>query len=67
MRRLPSRPRNWTEFLGLPAYNFREAERGTEYKRDTEFPLLPKMWTRLDDEGYLDAGEATDDEIFDLR
>ena len=51
----------------LPAYNFRETERGTEYKRDTAFPLLPKMWTRFDDEGYLDASEATDDEIFDLR
>ena len=41
----------------LPAYNF----------RDTEFPLLPKMWTRFDDEGYLDASEDGDDEIFDLR
>ncbi len=51
----------------LPAYNFRETERGTEYKRDTTFPILPKMWTRFDDEGYLDASEATDDEIFDLR
>ena len=51
----------------LPTYNFRETERGTEYQRDAEFPLLPKMWTRFDDEGYLDAGEATDDEIFDLR
>ena len=44
-----------------------KTERGTEYKRDTAFPLLPKMWTRFDDEGYLDASEATDDEIFDLR
>lgn len=51
----------------LPAYNFRETERGTEYQRDATFPLLPKMWTRFDDEGYLDAGETTDDEIFDLR
>ena len=51
----------------LPAYNCRETERGTEYKRDTTFPLLHKMWTRFDDEGYLDASEATDDEIFDLR
>ena len=51
----------------LPAYNFRDTERGTEYKRDTEFPLLPKMWTRFDDEGYLDASEDGDDEIFDLR
>ena len=51
----------------LPAYNFRETERGTEYQRDTAFPLLPKMWTRFDDEGYLDASEAGDDEIFDLR
>ena len=28
--------------------------------------LLPKMWTRFE-EGYLDAGEAGDDEISDLR
>ena len=27
----------------LPAYNFRETERGTEYQRDAAFPLLPKM------------------------
>ena len=51
----------------LLAYNFRETEQGTEYQRDAAFPLLPKMWTRFDEEGYLDAGEATDDEIFDLR
>ena len=50
----------------LPAYNFRETDRGTEYQRDAAFPLLPKMWTRFD-EGYLDDSEATDDEIFDLR
>ena len=25
----------------LPAYNFRETERGTEYKRDPDFPILP--------------------------
>ena len=51
----------------LPAYNFRETERGTEYKRDTTFPLLPKIWTWFDDEGYLAAGETADDEISDLR
>ena len=50
----------------LPTYNVRDTERGTEYQRDTTFPLLPKMWTRFE-EGYLDAGETTDDEIFDLR
>ena len=50
----------------LPAYNVRETERGTEYQRDTAFPLLPKMWTQFE-EGYIDAGETTDDEIFDLR
>ena len=50
----------------LPAYNFRETDRGTEYQRDAAFPLLPKMWTRFE-EGYLDDSEATDDEIFDLR
>ena len=26
----------------LPAYNFRETERGTEYKRDPDFPILPR-------------------------
>ena len=26
----------------LPAYNFRETERGTEYKRDLDFPILPQ-------------------------
>ena len=51
----------------LPAFDFRDTERGTEYRRDSAFPILPKMWTRFDDEGYLDASEATDDEIFDLR
>ena len=50
----------------LPAYNVRDTEHGTEYQRDTAFPLLPKMWTRFE-EGYLDAGETADDEIFDLR
>ena len=50
----------------LPAYNVRDTERGTEYLRDATFPLLPKMWTRFE-EGYLDVGETTDDEIFDLR
>ena len=25
----------------LPAYNFRETDRGTEYKRDPDFPILP--------------------------
>ena len=44
----------------LPAYNFRETERGTEYQRDVAFPLLPKMWTRFE-EGYLDVSETTDD------
>ena len=51
----------------LPAYNVRETERGTEYLRDAAFPLLPKLWTRFDDEGYLDVSETTDGEIFDLR
>ena len=39
----------------LPAYNFRETERETEYQGDAAFPLLPKMWTQFDNEGYLDA------------
>ena len=29
----------------LPAYNFRETDRGTEYKRDPDFPTLPAMWS----------------------
>ena len=54
----------------LPAYNFRETERGTEYKRDTTFPILPPMWSRPDpdeDERFSDAGETPDTPIFDLR
>ena len=39
----------------------------SEAQSISAFPLLPKMWTRFDDEGYLDASEAGDDEIFDLR
>ena len=34
----------------LPAYNFRETERGTEYKRDPDFPILPPLWSRRDSE-----------------
>ena len=54
----------------LPAYNFRETERGTEYKRDPDFPILPEMWSRRDpdeDERFDDAGETPDTGIFDLR
>ena len=54
----------------LPAYNFRETERGTEYKRDLDFPILPPMWSRPDlnaDERFDDAGETPDPGIFDLR
>ena len=54
----------------LPAYNFRETERGTEYKRDPDFPILPAMWSRPDpdeDERFPDVSEIPDDEIFDLR
>ena len=54
----------------LPAYNFRETERGTEYKRDPDFPILPPMWSRRDpdeDERFPDVGETPDSGIFDLR
>ena len=54
----------------LPAYNFRETDRGTEYKRDPTFPILPAMWSRRDpdkDERFDDAGETPDTGIFDLR
>ena len=49
----------------LRAYNFRETERGTEYKRDPDFPILPAMWSRRDsneDERFDDAGETPDTE-----
>ena len=69
MCRLPSLFGNRTEFLGTlpPRIQLPGNRAGTEYQRDAAFPILPKMWTRFDDEGYLDASEATDDEIFDLR
>ena len=54
----------------LPVYNFRETERGTEYKRDPDFPTLPELWSRRDpnaDERFEDAGETPDTGIFDLR
>ena len=54
----------------LPAHNFRETERGTEYKRDPDFPILPPLWSRRDpdaDERFENAGETPDDRIFDLR
>ena len=54
----------------LPAYNFRETDRGTEYKRDPDFPILPPMWSRRDpddERDFDDAGETPDTGIFDLR
>ena len=54
----------------LPAYNFRETDRGTEYKRDPDFPILPVMWSRRDpdaDGRFDDAGETPDTGIFDIR
>ena len=54
----------------LPAYNFRETERGTEYKRDPDFPILPPMWSRRDpdeDERFPDVSEAPDGGLPDLR
>ena len=54
----------------LPAYNFRETERGTEYKRDPTFLILSPTWSRRDpdaDERFADAGETPDTPIFDLR
>ena len=53
MCRLSSFTGNRTKFFGAlpPAYNFRETERGDGVSADTAFPLLPKMWTRFDDEG----------------
>ena len=41
--------------------------RQTEYRRDSAFPILPKLWTRHDDETrFDDAGETPDDRLFDL-
>ena len=54
----------------LPAHNFRETERGTEYKRDPDFPILPPMWSRRDpddEKDFQDAGETPDCGLFDLR
>ena len=54
----------------LPAYNFRETDRGTEYKRDPDFPILPAMWSRRDpdeDERYPDVSETPDGGLPDLR
>ena len=52
----------------LPALDFRDTERGTEYRRDPAFPILPELWSRHDGETrFDDAGETPDDAIFDLR
>ena len=54
----------------LPAFNFRETDRGTEYKRDPDFPILPPLWSRQDadqDERFPDVSETPDDGIPDLR
>ena len=51
----------------LPAFNFRDTERGTEYQRDAAFPILPELWTRHDETRFDDAGETADDGLFDLR
>ena len=54
----------------LPAHNFRETDRGTEYKRDPDFPILPAMWSRRDSEDnerFPDVSETPDLPIFDLR
>ena len=56
--------------LSAGVYNFRETDRGTEYKRDPDFPLLPRLWSRPDpdnDERFDDAGETPDTTVFDLR
>ena len=44
----------------FPAHNFRETERGTEYKRDPAFPTLPELWSRPDETKFDDAGETPD-------
>ena len=54
----------------LPAFDFRDTERGTEYRRDPAFPILPELWSRRDPDDetrFDDAGETPDASIFDLR
>ena len=54
----------------LPAYNFRETERGTEYKRDAAFPILPPMWSRRDpndERDFPDVSETPDGGLPNLR
>ena len=55
----------------LPAYNFRETERGTEYKRDPDFPILPPLWSRRDpdddERDFPDVSETPDGGLPDLR
>ena len=51
----------------LPAFDFRDTERGTEYRRDPAFPILPELWTRHDETRFDDAGETPDSGVFDLR
>ena len=51
----------------LPAFDFRDTERGTEYQRDAAFPVLPELWKRHDVTRFDDAGETADDGLFDLR
>ena len=54
----------------LPAYNFRETERGTEYKRYPDFPILPPLWSRPDpdaDKRFPDVSETPDGGLPDLR
>ena len=51
----------------LPAFNFRDTERGTEYQQDAAFPILPELWSRYDETRFDDAGETADDGLFDLR
>ena len=54
----------------LPAYNFRETEHGTEYKRDSAFPILPPMWARRDpddERDFPDVSETPDGGLPDLR
>ena len=51
----------------LPAFNFRDTERGTEYQRDAAFPILPELWARHDETRFDDAGETPDAGLFDLR
>ena len=55
----------------LPAYNFRKTDRGTKYKRDPDFPILPPLWSRRDpdddEKDFPGVSETPDGGLPNLR